>query len=140
MALTIVVGRHATLTQKSRVLKEATLRVFAGWTPDSDMPKRYTHLFGNAACEEILEEYGLLDKGMRYQANLLKSKQCPQCSELNKSDSKFCVKCRMVLSYDAYSEVIEQQEKEKSKIDLLAQKMAEYRAWMVLNYVKGWRK
>jgi hypothetical protein len=25
-----VVGRHASLTQKSRILKEATLRVFAG--------------------------------------------------------------------------------------------------------------
>jgi integrase len=46
-----VVGRHASLTQKSRILKEATLRVFAGWTPNSDMPRRYVHLLGNAACE-----------------------------------------------------------------------------------------
>ena len=55
-----VVGRHASLTQKSRILKEATLRVFAGWTANSDMPRSYIHLFGNAACEDILEAYGLL--------------------------------------------------------------------------------
>ena len=111
-----VVGRHATLTQKSRQLKEATLRVFAGWTPNSDMPKRYVHLFGNAACEDILEEYGLLDKGIKYQANLLRSKQCPNCDEPNISDSKFCNKCKMVLSYDAYEETLQQQEKREDRL------------------------
>jgi hypothetical protein len=57
-----VVGRHAFLTQKSRILKEATLWVFAGWTTNSDMPRRYIHLFGNAACEDILEAYGFVSK------------------------------------------------------------------------------
>jgi hypothetical protein len=33
-------GRHTSLTQKSRILKEATLRVYAGWTANSDMPRR----------------------------------------------------------------------------------------------------
>ena len=78
------------------------MRVFAGWTPDSDMPERYTHLFGNAACEEILEEYGLLDKGIRI--DQLKPKTCTNCNEPNKIESKFCVKCKMVLSYDAYED------------------------------------
>lgn len=110
-----MVGRHATLTQKSRVLKEATLRVFAGWTADSDMPKRYTHLYGNAACEEILEEYGLLDRGIRM--DQLKPKTCTNCIEPNKIDSKFCVKCTMVLSYDAYEETLKEQEKQKMDRD-----------------------
>jgi hypothetical protein len=26
------------------------------------MPRRYIHLFGNAACEDILEAYGLVSK------------------------------------------------------------------------------
>jgi hypothetical protein len=117
-----VVGRHATLTQKSRTLKEATLRVFAGWTPDSDMPKRYVHLFGNAVCEEILEEYGLLDKGIRYQASLLKSKSCPNCSEPNELDSKFHAKCRMVLTYDAYNETLESQKEKESEVQILKDK------------------
>jgi hypothetical protein len=122
-----VVGRHATLTQKSRILKEATLRVFAGWTADSDMPKRYTHHFGNAACEEILEEYGLLDRGIR--TDQLKPRTCTNCNEPNKIDSKFCVKCKMVLSYDAYEEVLKEQEKHRlndEKMERLEQKIAEF--------------
>jgi hypothetical protein len=39
--------------------------------------------------------------------------QCLCITESNKPDSKFCAKCRLVLTYDAYSEtVIEHQEKE----------------------------
>jgi integrase/recombinase XerD len=113
-----VVGRHATLTQKSRILKEATLRVFSGWTADSDMPRRYTHLFENAACEDILEAYGLIDKGIQIQQKL-RSKQCPNCNESNKPETKFCAKCKMILSYDAYEETLEEQKKRESEVQLL---------------------
>jgi predicted nucleic acid-binding Zn ribbon protein len=41
--------------------------------------------------------------------DVLKPKQCPNCNEPNKPDSKFCAKCRMVLTYDAYNETIEEQ-------------------------------
>jgi integrase/recombinase XerD len=116
-----VVGRHATLTQKSRILKEATLRVFSGWTADSDMPRRYTHLFENAACEDILEAYGLLDKGIQLQQQL-RSKQCPNCNEPNKPDSRFCAKCKMILSYDSYNEVLQDQERKESEVQSLMEK------------------
>lgn len=112
-----VVGRHASLTQKSRILKEATLRVFAGWTANSDMPRRYVHLFGNAACEDVLEAYGLVDHNPNVFS--LQSKQCPQCNEPNKPDSRFCSKCRMVLTYDAYAETLKEQEKQKLDMDKL---------------------
>jgi integrase/recombinase XerD len=117
-----VVGRHASLTQKSRILKEATLRVFSGWTADSDMPRRYTHLFDNAACEDILEAYGLLDKGIQQQQ--LRSKQCPNCNEPNKPDSRFCNKCKMILSYDAYNETLQEQEKQKLNTDKIVEAIA----------------
>ena len=35
--------------------------------------------------------------------NVLKSKPCPHCSESNKPDAKFCMSCKMVLTYDAYT-------------------------------------
>jgi integrase/recombinase XerD len=116
-----VVGRHATLTQKSRILKEATLRVFSGWTADSDMPRRYTHLFENAACEDILKAYGLVDKGIQIQQQL-RSKQCPNCNEPNKPETKFCAKCKMILSYDAYEETLEEQKKKESEVQLLKER------------------
>jgi hypothetical protein len=42
-------------------------------------------------------------------------KQCPNCNEPNKPDSRFCAKCKMVLTYDAYNETLEiQKQKEAS--------------------------
>jgi hypothetical protein len=116
-----VVGRHTSLTQKSRILKESTHRIFSGWTANSDMPRRYIHLFGNAACEDILQAYGLVEKDQQT-INKLQSKQCPNCSEPNKPDSKFCAKCRMVLTYDAYSETIEEKHQKESEVKELKNK------------------
>jgi integrase/recombinase XerD len=84
------------------------------------MPRRYIHLFGNAACEDILQAYGLVDK--EQQIEQLKPKQCPNCNEPNKLDSKFCAKCRMVLTYDAYSETIEEKQQKESEIKDLKDK------------------
>jgi hypothetical protein len=58
----------------------------------------------------------------------LKPKSCPNCQEPNKIDSKFCSKCRMVLSYDSYTELVQEKqetlaekyEKLDAKIDAIA--------------------
>jgi predicted amidophosphoribosyltransferase len=52
----------------------------------------------------------------------LQSKQCPQCSEPNKLDSKFCAKCMMVLTYDAYRETLESQKETESEVKELREK------------------
>ena len=53
-------------------------------------------------------EYGILPKDNK-EVDVLQPKQCPNCNEPNRPDQKFCVKCRMVLTYDAYNETIEDQ-------------------------------
>ena len=78
-------------------------------------------MFGNAACEDILEAYGFVSKDQQM-SSLLQSKQCPNCSEPNKPDSKFCAKCRMVLTYDAYNETIEEKQQKESDIKELSKK------------------
>jgi predicted amidophosphoribosyltransferase len=105
----------------SRMLKEADLRVYAGWTTGSEMPRRYIHKFGNEACESILEARGILRIDQKM-TDLLQSKLCPNCGEPNKPDSKFCAKCRMVLTYDAYSETLENQKEKESEVQLLKEK------------------
>ena len=45
--------------------------------------------------------------------------QCPNCSEPNKPDSKFCAKCRMVLTYDAYSETLESEKQKEDKLTIM---------------------
>jgi integrase/recombinase XerD len=115
------VRRHSALTEKSKILKESILRQHAGWSSNSNMHLKYVHYFGNESSESILEAYGLKPK--LEDINKLKPVSCPNCGELNKIDSKFCVKCRMVLSYDAYTEAIEESEVQKSRLDRIEEKM-----------------
>jgi len=111
------VRRHSALTEKSTILKEHVLRQHAGWSPKSNMHQKYLHYYGNESSESLLEAYGLIDHG-RADIFVLKSKPCPNCNEPNKPDVRWCVKCRMILSYDAYEEMKEQQVN-KSELDEL---------------------
>ena len=103
----LYIGRHSSLTQKSKYLKENMLRQDAGWSPRSQMHLKYVHYFGNESSESILQEYGILPKNNE-EVNVLKPKPCPNCSEYNRPDQKFCIKCRMVLTYDVYNETAEE--------------------------------
>jgi predicted amidophosphoribosyltransferase len=84
------------------------------------MPQKYIHYLGNESNESLLEAYGIVKPGQ--QIDQLRPKQCPNCSEPNKSDSKFCAKCRMVLTYDAYSETIEERKQKESEVKQLQDK------------------
>lgn len=111
------IRRHSALTEKSTFLKEHILRQHAGWSGSSQMHLKYLHYFGNESNESLLEAYGLVDKGV--QIDQLRPKQCPNCQEGNKPDSKFCAKCRMVLTYDAYNETLQGQKEEKDRFSAL---------------------
>src|SRR5215813_10365075 len=53
----------------------------------------------------------------------LNPKICPNCNEGNVQDAKFCAKCRMVLTYDAYNETVECQKEKESEVKNLKDKM-----------------
>ena len=88
------------------------------------MHLKYVHYFGNESSESILQAYGLTPKSE--QVDKLRPKECPNCSEPNKVDSKFCAKCRMVLSYDAYTETIEQKEQQTDKLAKMEKKQEKF--------------
>jgi integrase len=112
------IRRHSALTEKSTILKEHVLKQHAGWSPASQMHLKYLHYFGNESNESLLEAYGIVTPGQ--QIDQLKPKQCPNCSEPNKPNSKFCAKCRMVLSYDAYEETVDNKQERDDAIATLS--------------------
>jgi integrase/recombinase XerD len=114
------IRRHSALTEKSTILKEHVLRQHAGWSGRSLMHLKYLHYFGNESSESLLEAYGIVPTDQ--QIDPLRYKQCPNCSEPNKPDSKFCAKCRMVLTYDAFSETIEEKKQKESEVKELKDK------------------
>ena len=56
------IRRHSSLTEKSTILNEHTLRQFAGWSPGSNMHLKYLHYFGNESNDSD-EAYGIISKG-----------------------------------------------------------------------------
>jgi hypothetical protein len=115
------VRRHTALTEKAKILKEPILKMHGGWTQKSQTHLKYEHWFGNEHNESLLEAYGLLDKGI--QIDQLKPKQCPNCNEPNKIDSKFCAKCKMILSYDAYDEATSDKQEKDDPLATLSDQM-----------------
>ena len=109
----LYVRRHSALTEKSTKLKSSTLNQHAGWTANSGMAQKYIHYFGNESSESLLEAYGIVTKN-NVSIDTLNPKICPNCNEGNTQDAKFCSKCKMIMSFDGYEEVLqEQQEKDK---------------------------
>jgi hypothetical protein len=116
------IRRHSALTEKSSFLKEHILRQHAGWSPRSQMHLKYLHYFGNESSDSILEAYGIIAKD-KVQSDVLRSRQCPNCNEPNKPDSKFCAKCRMVLTYNAYSETLEFEKEKQNRLESVEGKL-----------------
>ena len=112
------VFRHSALTEKSSYLKEHMLRSHAGWSLTSKMPQRYLHYFGHESSKSILQIKGIIKENEDIQNTKLKPRYCPNCNECNKSESKFCIKCKMVLSYNSYNQTVENENDMK---DALAQ-------------------
>jgi len=104
--------------QRHSALKESTLRDHAGWSMASKMPNIYLHYFGNESSKSLLEAYGV-EKYNQQQIDILKAKTCPNCLESNKPDSRFCSKCKIVLTYDAYNETLEKHQQKESEVQRL---------------------
>ena len=61
----------------------------------------------------LLKSHGIInnDNNGNNGNNALNSKICYNCNEPNTCDSKFCSKCKMIMSFKDYQETLEKQEK-----------------------------
>jgi len=117
------IRRHTALTEKSLNPKIAhILNQHAGWTQGSAMREKYLHYFSNTSSESILEAYGIVTKD-KEPSNILKPVECPQCKEPNQPSSRFCAKCRMVLTYDMHAETLELEQKKDYRLQTLEEQL-----------------
>ena len=93
--------RHTRLTEVAGFFKEADLKVFAGWTPDSKMASVYIHRCGADVERVQLEAEGIITKEEKNkESDILKPITCPRCKEVNPSTARFCYKCGMALDME----------------------------------------
>ena len=90
--------RHTRLTHLARSVKEASLRIFAGWRPGSRMPKIYVHLTGEEVEEDILAAEGVLTK--RVVEPLLRKRRCWRCGAENPPHLAYCRECGARISLE----------------------------------------
>ena len=141
--------RHTAATEISKALKDSVrIDKYMGWVHNGNTRIKYQHYFNDDGLEGVLTEMdglvlpssGAKGKGK----SVLKPKICPNCDETNKPESKFCAKCKFVLSWDAYEESIQSTEQSKQEVKELKaslemlQKNQEqmYKALQVMNVLK----
>jgi integrase len=123
------IRRHSALTEKSTKLKSNTLNQHAGWSISSNMAQKYIHYFGNESSESLLEAYGIVTKN-NVPIDTLNPKICPNCSEGNIQDAKFCSKCKMIMSYEGYQEALESQSKKEDELKIVKERLSAMESYM----------
>jgi hypothetical protein len=88
----------------------------------SKMPTVYLHYFGTESAKKLLEAKGVIQHNIK-SINVLKSKPCPNCSEPNKPDAQFCMKCKMVLSYNSYKNTLEEKQRHEDEVKGIREEM-----------------
>jgi integrase len=99
------IRRHTAATEISKALKDSVLiDQYMGWSHAGNTRQKYQHYYNDDSFDAILMQMdGLTPASLgqtQKKKGLLKPKQCPNCEEPNKPESKFCVKCKQILSYD----------------------------------------
>jgi integrase len=88
--------RHTRLTELATKLREAELRIFAGWEPGSAMPRTYVHLAGEDLDTSFRRMYDLAQEPTK-QMMKMEGIVCPRCKTQNGPSARFCMNCSLVL-------------------------------------------
>jgi integrase len=98
--------RHGRLTDLAmRGFNEMELRIFAGWTKESNMPATYLHLSGADIEKKILQKNGIIEDDTKEREEKLRPIDCPRCKTRNPIGAKYCFTCSMVLDHKLAVEV-----------------------------------
>jgi predicted amidophosphoribosyltransferase len=89
---------------------------------NSNMAQKYIHYFGFESSESLLEAYGIVTKN-NVPIDTLNPKICPNCSEGNTQDAKFCSKCKMIMTFEGYQQALEEQKQKEDRLTIIENQM-----------------
>jgi len=91
--------RHSRLTWLAdHGMTENMMRIFAGWTPGSNMPAIYIHTNPQKVNDKIIEiQNGKPVKPIEEQKSKLLPRECPRCQAKNDPSAPYCKQCWLPL-------------------------------------------
>ncbi len=113
------IRRHTAATEISKALKDSVLiDQYMGWSHAGNTRQKYQHYYNDDSFDAMLTMMDGLKPISPANKNktLLKPRLCPNCSETNTPESRFCTKCKFVLRFDAYNETIEESENVRKEL------------------------
>lgn len=112
--------RHGKLTYLSNAgMPEMHMRVFAGWSSDSDMPAVYINPTKKDVKNKLLKIYNKEPEEEPERIDSAAPKVCPNCNTENSFDAVYCNLCSTVLDPKVAAEItVEATKKEKELQDL----------------------
>lgn len=95
--------RHTRLTSMADKLTDSKLKLFAGWSLDTKMVRRYIHWSGRDLDESVLAIHGLV----KHEApnHIIEVIACPRCNQNNAPSSPRCESCGFILDSKLAHEV-----------------------------------
>jgi integrase/ribosomal protein L40E len=117
------VFRHSRATHLAKVLTEAQLREFFGWTKQSEIPSIYVHLSGRDVDRALLKHYGIEVEEEERAETILKPKNCVRCGFNNPMTARYCARCSAVLDVRTAFEI---EEVRREADDLVARVVQEF--------------
>jgi integrase len=82
--------RHSRATHLAKIMTEAELKVFFGWTSGSAMAGRYVHLSGADVDKKLLENAGMIEASPK---KLAGPRLCPFCNKTQPMVAHICSEC-----------------------------------------------
>jgi hypothetical protein len=119
------IRRHTAATEISKALKDSVLiDQYMGWSHAGNTRQKYQHYYNDDSFDAMLTMMdGLKPLAPAKGKLILKPRLCPNCQESNTPESRFCSKCKFVLSFDAYNETITDAERAKEEQQRKLQEM-----------------
>ena len=122
------IRRHTAATEISKSVKDPVIiDQYFGWSHAGNTRQKYQHYYNDDSFDAVLTMMDGLTPPTTItnssKKDLLKPRQCPNCSEVNLPESRFCSKCKFVLTFDAFNEATQDAEVTRRRLERLEKTM-----------------
>ena len=110
--------RHSRATHLAKIMSEAAMKHYFGWTQGSKMAGIYVHMSGRDADDAILRANNMATKQEIVEPKL-KPLMCMRCKRSNPATNRFCNTCGFVLNQESAQEILIQEATNKGLNNML---------------------